>query len=58
MQNGPQREKPVFGGLRNKGADQTAHPRSLISAFGLNFTLSDTPKTGFLKLLPKYDHYP
>ena len=69
---------PVFGGfVNNKGADQPAHPRSLISALfirflesiisrlatskisifllvsvaeqaGLNLTLLETPKTGFV----------
>ena len=75
---GPRREKTcVLGFANNTGADQPAHPRSLISAFvfrvlestisklatseisffllvsvakqtGLNLTLSETPKTGFL----------
>ena len=74
--------KPVFGGsANNTGADQPAHPRSLISVFvirflesiisrlatseisifqlvsvaeqaGLNLTLSETPKTGFLTARP------
>ena len=34
----PRREKPVFGGVaNNKGADQPAHSRSLISDFVLHF---------------------
>ena len=79
---GPRREKtclPWFA--KNKGEDQPAHRRSLISAFvirvletiisrltsstisifwlvsvaeeaGLNLTLSETPKTGFIATRP------
>ena len=33
-ENGPQREKTCLRGLANNtGADQPAHPRSLVSAF-------------------------
>ena len=36
--NGPQCEKTYLGGFTNsKGADQPAHPRSLISAFVIHF---------------------
>ena len=35
---GPQREKPwLCGFANNTGADQPAHPRSLISAFAIRF---------------------
>ena len=81
---GPRREKTCLQGFANHtGADQPAHPRSLISAFvirllesiisrlatseismswlisvaeetGLNLALSETPKTGFVKLRPNY----
>ena len=81
--NGPQREKTcLWGFANNKGADQPAYPRSLISAFvirllesfvsrhalsvssvlylvsvaeetGLNLTLSEIPKTGFVAMRPK-----
>ena len=35
---GPRREKPCLRGLANNtGADQPAHPRSLISAFVIRF---------------------
>ena len=79
---GPRREKTCLRWFaNNKGADQPAHPRSLISTFvfrvlesilfkratseistfylvsvteenGLNLTLSETPKTGFLATRP------
>ena len=78
--NGLRREKTCLPGFANNtGADQPAHPRSLISAFvirllesiiskrnfgllaslcscadGLNLTLSETVKTGFLAMRPKY----
>ena len=75
----PQREKTCLRGIaNNNGADQPAHPHSLISAFairlmesrlatgeisifylvsvagkaGLNITLLDTPKTGFVPTRP------
>ena len=81
--NGPRRKKTCLRRFaNNKGADQPAHLRSLISAFvirllesiiyslatseisifklvsvdgqaGLNFTLSETPKTGFIATRPK-----
>ena len=36
--NGPRREKTCLRGcVNNKGADQPAHPRSLISAFVIRF---------------------
>ena len=36
--NGPRREKTCLGGFANNtGADQFAHPRSLISAFVIRF---------------------
>ena len=36
--NGPQREKTCLRGFANNtGADQPAHPRSLISAFVIRF---------------------
>ena len=36
--NGPRREKTCLRGFaNNKGADQPAHPRSLISAFAIRF---------------------
>ena len=36
--NGPRREKTCFWGCaNNKGADQPAHPHSLISAFVISF---------------------
>ena len=83
--NGPRREKTCLRGFtNNKGADQPAHLRRLISAFvirflesnisklapskisifylvsvaeqtGLNLTLSETPKTGFLTTRPKWE---
>ena len=83
-ENGPRHKKTCFRGCaNNKGADQPAHPHSLIRAFvthllqsiisrlatseisifllvsvaeqtGLNHTLSETPKKGFLALRPKY----
>ena len=83
---GPRREKTCLRGFANNtGADQPAHPRSLISAFvirlmesvlcklatgeisifqlvsvadetGLEHTLSETPKTGFLTMRPNYYH--
>ena len=37
---GPIARKPVFGGLRTTQADQTAHLRSLISAFVIHFVES------------------
>ena len=79
---GPRREKAcLLEFANNKGADQPAHPCSLISALvicflestmsklatseisifqlvpvaeqaGLNLTLSETPKTGFLAAWP------
>ena len=79
---GPCREKTcLLGKTNNTGADQPAHPRSLISAFvihflksiisrlatskisifklisvaeqaGLNLTLSEIPKTGFVVTRP------
>ena len=81
--NGPRREKTCLRRFANNtGADQPAHPRSLISPFvlrflertisklatneisifqlvsvaeqaGLNLTLSETPKIGFLATRPK-----
>ena len=40
---GPQREKPVFGGLqKNKATDQPAHTHSLISTFVIRFLESIT----------------
>ena len=78
--NGPHREKTCLRGFAiNTGADQPAHPRSLISAFvirfldsfickhatgeisifyivsvaeetGLNLALTETLKTGFLRV--------
>ena len=39
--NGPRPEKTCLRGLtNNKGADQPAHPRSLISAFVIRFLKS------------------
>ena len=79
---GPRREKNCPQGfVNNKGTDQTAHPRSLISVFvmrllvritlrvstgkiamfklvseseqaGLNLTLSEIPKTGYIAMGP------
>ena len=79
---GPRREKTCLQGFANNtGANQPAHPRSLICAFvisvlestipnlatskislfylvsvaeetGLNLTLSETPKTGFVATRP------
>ena len=38
MRNGPRREKTCLrGSAINKGADQPAHPRRLISAFVIRF---------------------
>ena len=84
-QNGLRREKICLRGVaNNKGADQPAHTRSLISAFairllesiisklatsefsifyivsvaeqaGLNLTLPETPKTGFVATRPIID---
>ena len=35
---GPRREKPcLWGAANNKGADQPAHPRRLISTFNIRF---------------------
>ena len=63
---GPRHKKICLRGfLNNKGADQPAHLRRLISAFvihllesiiaeqvGLGMTWSETPKTGFVALRP------
>ena len=58
------RETCLMGVSNNTGADQPAHPRSLISAFvfspfvaeetGLNLTLSETSRTGFVATRPNY----
>ena len=43
--------KPVFGGFaNNKGADQPAHPRSLISAFVICFIVSIISKLASSKI--------
>ena len=52
--NGPRREKTCLRGLtNNKGTDQPAHPRSLISAFVIRFLKSTVFNlaTGQLKFL-------
>ena len=46
-------EKPCLRGFaNNKGTDQPAHPRSLIS---LSLTWSETPKTGFVASMPNHN---
>ena len=45
LRYGPQREKTCLRGFANNtGADQPAHPRSLISAFVIRFLGSDICK--------------
>ena len=44
-------KKPVFGGFsNNKGADQPAHPRSLISTFVIHFLESIISKLATCKI--------
>ena len=42
--------KPVFGGLRNKGADQPAHLCRMISPFVIHFLESIISKLATIKI--------
>ena len=49
--NGPQREKTCLRWFaNNKGADQPAHPRSLISAFVIRYLESTVVKLASCKI--------
>ena len=46
--------KPVFAYANNKGADQPAHPRSLISAFVVRYLDSIIPRLAIAELSRLY----
>ena len=51
IRNGPQREKPcLWGFANNTGADQPAHPRSLINAYVIRFLESIIDKLATVEI--------